>query len=163
MLIQRHNHRVVLSLLGNGIALDRAKDLAQEAWTRLMEQQRRGQLDRLQLPGLAITQASFLAKDSRRRELRAVPDDPSAALVELPNPAAGSEERYLTHERLDRALKVLASCPPSSQRVFKLFYEDPSIPHAQLAELVGLSVQRVRQIICEVRRTLRDAIEEPVS
>jgi DNA-directed RNA polymerase specialized sigma24 family protein len=38
-------------------------------------------------------------------------------------------------------------------------YEDPGVPHAEVAVKVGLSVQRVRQILCEVRKTLREALE----
>src|SRR4051812_48335576 len=39
-LVQKHNHRVVVSLLARGIRIDRAKDIAQDAWIRLIEQQR---------------------------------------------------------------------------------------------------------------------------
>src|SRR5271154_1359446 len=59
-LVQKHNHRVVVALLARGIPIDRAKDIAQDAWLRLVEQQREGRLSHLQLPGLAITQATFL-------------------------------------------------------------------------------------------------------
>ncbi|MGD0528051.1 MAG: hypothetical protein ABSE49_23155, partial [Polyangiaceae bacterium] len=59
-LVQRHNHRVVVALLARGVRVDKAKDIAQEAWMRLVEQQRQGRLERLQLPGLAIAQATFL-------------------------------------------------------------------------------------------------------
>src|SRR5262249_31325925 len=68
VLVQRHNHRVVLALLARGVRIDRAKDIAQEAWMRLVEQQRLGRLARLQLPGLAIAQATFLALEAARRE-----------------------------------------------------------------------------------------------
>ncbi len=160
LLIQRHNHRVVLSLLGRGIPIDRAKDLAQEAWTRLIQQQQDGRLARLDLPGLAITQATFLALDAARRDERGPVDDAPAAIDAIAHRGGGVEERLLERERLERALRALALCPPSAQRVFRLFYEDPSIPHAELAAQVGLSVQRVRQILCEVRKALRGALEE---
>src|ERR1700693_5455214 len=38
-LVQKHNHRVVVSLLARGVRIDRAKDIAQDAWMRLVEQQ----------------------------------------------------------------------------------------------------------------------------
>ena len=41
-LVARHNPRVVVALLGRGLPLERAKDIAQEAWLRLIEQQRAG-------------------------------------------------------------------------------------------------------------------------
>src|SRR5688500_4859484 len=59
-LIERHDHRVVVSLLARGVPLDRAKELAQETWLRLIENQRAGRLPALSLPGLAIVQAGFL-------------------------------------------------------------------------------------------------------
>ena len=41
-LISRHHRRVVVSLLAKGIRVDRAHELAQEAWTRLIQQQQTG-------------------------------------------------------------------------------------------------------------------------
>src|SRR5262245_35637441 len=41
-LIARHNRRVIVSLLARGMSVERAKDIAQEAWLRLVEQQRAG-------------------------------------------------------------------------------------------------------------------------
>ena len=67
-LVAKHDHRVVVSLLARGVRIDRAKDLAQEAWMRLVEQQRAGRLTHLQLPGLAIAQAGFLSLEAARRD-----------------------------------------------------------------------------------------------
>jgi RNA polymerase sigma-70 factor (ECF subfamily) len=41
-----------------------------------------------------------------------------------------------------------------------LIYENPDLPHAEAAAQVGLSVQRVRQILCEVRKRLRAVLSE---
>jgi hypothetical protein len=46
-LVQRHNQRVVVALLARGVRVDKAKDIAQESWIRLVEQQRQGRLERL--------------------------------------------------------------------------------------------------------------------
>src|SRR5262245_31417968 len=62
-LIARHHRRVVVSLLARGLRVDRARELAQETWTRLIQQQQRGLLTELRLPNLALTQAAFLATD----------------------------------------------------------------------------------------------------
>src|SRR5438045_1493857 len=59
-LIGRHNHKIVVALLARGIALEEARELAQETWLRLMQQQRTGKLAQLTLPGLAIVQAGYL-------------------------------------------------------------------------------------------------------
>jgi RNA polymerase sigma factor (sigma-70 family) len=161
-LVQRHNHRVVVSLLARGVRVDRAKDIAQEAWMRLVEQQRQGRLDRLQLPGLAITQAMFLSLEAQRREAntrRHDPIDEPAIAAALRDPQCDAESRLLTAERVSRALEVLATCSPSARKVFRLAYGGDGLSHAEVACRVGLSLQRVRQILCEVRAKLRAALE----
>jgi RNA polymerase sigma-70 factor (ECF subfamily) len=162
-LIEQHQHRVVLSLVAAGFGLDRARELANEAWVRLMEKERRGALAELKLPGLAIVQARFLAWDERRREaLRARHQDeagseaPEELLVDRrPDP----EQRLLTRQQARRALDAVAASPPSAQRLFKLLYAEPGLSHARAAEALGLSLQRVRQILCELRKRVRAALE----
>ncbi|HKE17429.1 MAG TPA: hypothetical protein VKB80_21290 [Kofleriaceae bacterium] len=163
VLIARHDHRVVLSLLARGMRMQRARELAQRTWTRLYAQQRAGRLDRLELPGLAIRQAAFLAlEDARSRP----PDDasldaaPAAAVID---PAASIEERLIRRDELRRAHAELERCPPAARRVFTFIHANPGMRHADAARALGLSVQRVRQILCEVRARLRAAIEtEPI-
>lgn len=155
-LIQRHNRRVIVSLLARGVPLDLALDLAQEAWARLVQQQASGKLARLDLPGLAIAQARFLALTHSRHSSKRSADvaggvDSSAA------PSA--EEALLSREQILRVQRALAGCTPSARRVFMLVYENPGMPHAVAARLAGLSIQRVRQILCEVRKKLRAAAE----
>src|SRR5688572_14936753 len=69
-LIQRHNRRVVVALLARCLRIDQAKDIAQETWLRLIEQQRAGKLPTLTLPGLALAQATFIACDAARKTAR---------------------------------------------------------------------------------------------
>jgi RNA polymerase sigma-70 factor (ECF subfamily) len=151
-LILKHNHRVVVSLLARGVRIDKAKDIAQDAWVRLIERQREGKLTHLSLPGLAVTQASFLALEEARRERRPFIDADEAC---LPDPAGDAETRLLTEERLSRAEEILGKCSPSARKVFRLAYSGEGLSHAEIAERVGLSLQRVRQIVCEVRKLLR--------
>ena len=155
-LIARHNPRVVLSLLALGCDPRHARELAHDAWARLVEQQRLGRLARLELPGLAIKQARFLYLDELRRRQNGGDDE----LAALPDPAPTAEERFLTRDQLARAEEVLAGCSESARRVFHILYENPGVPHAEAAAQVGLSVQRVRQILCEVRKQLRAVLEE---
>jgi RNA polymerase sigma factor (sigma-70 family) len=155
-LIQQHNQRVVVSLLACGVPVARAKELAHDAWSRLVEQQRLGRLPRLELPGLAIRQARFLWLDETRRRH----GDGDEALAQLADPAPNAEERFVSRAQLARAQATLATLPESAQRVFRLIYENPGIAHADAAAQVGLSVQRVRQILCEVRKQLRAALED---
>jgi RNA polymerase sigma-70 factor (ECF subfamily) len=161
-LVQRHNHRVVVTLLGRGVRIDRAKDVAQEAWMRLVEQQKAGKLDRLQLPGLAITQAVFLSLEAARRESgvrKHEPLDEPAIAASIADPRDDAERRLLTEERVEQAVEVLAGCSDSAKKVFRLAYGGDGLSHAEVAARVGLSLQRVRQILCEVRAKLRTALE----
>lgn len=159
VLVERHNHRVVLSLLAGGVRADRARDVAQDAWVRLWEQQRRGKLSALVLPALAITQARFLAIEHARRIDVTRPSAEEPAIRWVPDPAPGAEERIVGGEQLRRAQAALDACHPTAQRVFRAVYDDPDKPHADVAREVGLSLQRVRQIVCEVRKKLRAVLE----
>jgi RNA polymerase sigma-70 factor (ECF subfamily) len=159
-LVHKHNQRVVVALLARGVRADRAKDIAQEAWIRLIEQQRLGRLDRLVLPGLAITQAAFLAMEAARREAasRHQPID-ELVTAAIADPRADAESRMMTEERVARALEVLSGCSSSAKEVFRLAYGGDGLSHAEVAKRVGLSLQRVRQILCEVRAKLRVAMQ----
>lgn len=158
-LIEQHDRSVRLFLLSRGIPADRARELAQQTWLRLLEQSERGRLAELKLPGLAFRQAAFLASDERRRA-QAGSSLPSSSVEQPADPDGGAlEERLISREQLARAGRALAACSPSAQRVFRAVYESPERPHAEIAGELRLSVQRLRQVLCEVRRTLRDAME----
>lgn len=160
-LIKRHNHRVLVSLLARGIPMDRAKELVQETWLQLIEQQRRGRLQRIELPGLAIRQAFFLAMADLRRRHPGRAEPLTAFPVEVPVAVVDSVEReILTKQQLAQAQRALGECSESARQVFRLLYEDPDRAHLDVANEVGLSIQRVRQIICEVRKKLRPILEE---
>ncbi len=156
VLIGRHTHKVVVSLLARGLPLERAKEVAQETWVRLIEQQRAGRLTELTLPGLAIVQAGFLASNERRRTQR---HDPFTA---APDVACSQtlEDVAIGKQRLARVAAALQACPPGARRVFELVYDNPELGYADVAGRVGLSVQRVKQIVFEVRKRLRAALEE---
>jgi RNA polymerase sigma-70 factor (ECF subfamily) len=117
-LIRAHDRRVVLSLLASGVPLARAKEIAHDAWTRLIEQQRLGRLERLELPGLAIRQARFLWLDELRARDKSAESEPIDALVTVADPAPTAEERCLTQDQLTRAHRALADLPESSRRFF---------------------------------------------
>lgn len=159
-LISRHNRRVVLSLLAHGVLPAQAKEMAQEAWLRLITQADAKKLDRLELPGLAIRQALFLARSEARK-----PGQENESLDDAPEAATESPEaHFFNRERLQKAHELLQELSPSARAVFERLYGDPQLSHAEVAARVGLSVQRVRQIVCEVRKVLRAELErvEPV-
>jgi RNA polymerase sigma factor (sigma-70 family) len=155
VLIRRHDHRVVVALLARGVRLERARELAQETWLRLMERQRAGRLPQLSLPGLAIVQAGFLASNDHRRP-------PHESLVDQREPVSvgTAEDTAIGRQRLQLLARALDACPPGARRVFELVYDRPELSYAEVAAQVGLSVQRVKQIVFEVRKRLRAALEE---
>ena len=154
-LIARHNRRVVLSLLAHGVLPAQAKELAQEAWLRLITQADAKKLPRLELPGLAIRQALFLARSEARK-----PGQGAESLEDVPEAAIDSAEtQFFDRERLQKAHERLQDLSPSARAVFERLYGDPQLSHAEVAARVGLSVQRVRQIVCEVCKVLRAELE----
>jgi RNA polymerase sigma-70 factor (ECF subfamily) len=155
-LIERHNHRVVVSLLARGLLIDRARELAQETWLRLIESQRAGRLATLELPGLAIVQAGFLAANERRGLVPGADLDGET----LPAPGGSAEDRAIDRQQLERVRRALGACPPSARRVFEFVYDHPELTYAESAARLGLSSQRVKQIVCEVRKRLRLSLEE---
>jgi RNA polymerase sigma factor (sigma-70 family) len=162
-LIHLHHRGVVLSLVATGFEFRAAEELAHEAWARLMEKQQQGRLTELRLPGLAIAQARFLAWEDRRRQAlqrtRQVAPTDAAAEQQLVDRHPDPEQRLLNQQQARQALEVVSRAPASAQRLFCLLYAEPTLPHADAARALGLSVQRVRQILCELRKDVRAALE----
>lgn len=154
-LINRHNRRVLLALIAHGVLPAQAREMAQEAWLRLITRADAKQLSRLELPGLAIRQALFLAQSEQRKAGAQLESLETAAESE----AASAEELFFTRERLQKAHARVQDLSPSARAVFERLYGEPHLSHAEVAARVGLSVQRVRQIICEVRKVLRAELE----
>lgn len=157
-LINRHNRRVLLALIGSGVLPAQAREMAQEAWLRLITQADAKKLERLELPGLAIRQALFLAK-SEQRKPSSSPTEPLDEAAAQPS-ADDVEARYFSREQLRNAHARVQDLSPSARAVFERLYGEPHLSHAEIAARVGLSVQRVRQIICEVRKVLRAELED---
>lgn len=153
--IRLHDRRVYLSVLALGLPPDRAREITQTAWTRLIEQHAKGALAEIELPGLAIRQARFLAFNELKRHkteartLAAVPDAPSAP---------DAERVASSREEIERVLAALATCSPQARKIFRLVYATPGGSAASAAKEVGLSLQRVRQILCETRAQIRRSL-----
>jgi DNA-directed RNA polymerase specialized sigma24 family protein len=157
-LIARHNHKIVVSLLARGVGLDEARELAQETWLRLMQQQRTGKLTQLSLPGLAIVQAGFLAANDRRRG-RAWAAEAAAAGAGAGGTTRTLEDEAIGRQRLALLGRAWQDCPAGARRVFEQVYDNPELSYAEVAPRVGLSVARVKQIVFEVRKRLRAALD----
>jgi RNA polymerase sigma-70 factor (ECF subfamily) len=164
---RRHTRRVVVSLLARGMSLQTAEDLTQEAWIRLMQRQREGGLRSMRLPGLAVAQAGWLAREESRTRLRreaivgvSLPLSEATGGDEPVAPDAGPEQTAVGRECLEMVVAELRRCPSRAQQVFREVYGPAEASHADVARRLGLSVQRVRQIVCEVRARLRRALED---
>lgn len=166
-LARRHTHRVVIALLARGTALDTAEDLAQESWLRLLRNQQAGRLTTLSLPGLAIAQAEWLLREHRRSEKRRDSITgrtiPLSELAASEEPAAASPDPatvVIGQDRLDRVWEALKRCSPRAREVFGAVYGPTGRNHGEVARELGLSLQRVRQTLFEVRAHLRRAIRD---
>jgi len=156
--IRVNDHAVVVSLLALGLRPDRAREIAQATWLRLMEQEAAGALAEVELPGLAIRQARFLALDAIRRD--AAERQRLADALEV-DPASDDaiERRLAGRQELERVKKVLAGCSPRTRRLFDLLY-GRGLSAVEAAAELGISVQRARQLLCETRKKIRAALEE---
>jgi RNA polymerase sigma factor (sigma-70 family) len=154
--VRHHDRRVYLSVLALGLSPDRAREIVQATWARLIEQHAAGALTQLDFPGLAIRQARFLAlnelsrKKVEMRVLAAVPESPAEPDV---------DRVVASRQEMERVLDALATCSPTAKQIFRLVYATPGGNCASAAQAVGLSLQRVRQILCETRNHIRRALE----
>jgi RNA polymerase sigma factor (sigma-70 family) len=156
--MRRYARRVIVTLLARGIPLERAKELAQDAWMRVIQNHRAGKLPELHLPGVVIAQAEFLARDDWRRTSRrqARGMDASAEVDPDASPApADFEARMDARQQLRAVESVLRRASENARKVFFMTYGSEARPAAEIAEALGLSVQRVRQIACELRQEIR--------
>jgi RNA polymerase sigma-70 factor (ECF subfamily) len=120
-----------------------------------MEQHATGALTELEFPGLAIRQARFLALNELQRrkvEMRVLAAVPDSA------PPPDIDRVVASREQVERMLDALATCSPTAKRVFRIVYGNGGTC-ATAAQEVGLSLQRVRQILCETRSHIRKAME----
>lgn len=159
--VRTHRHTVVLALLSSGAPLDLAQELAHDAFVRLFEQWASGALTTIELPGLAIRQAMFLLTMQRRASSRAharvAPLEEASGVAHA---STSAPELVEARQALDSALETLRRCTPRQRAVLGAVLERPEAPQTELARHEGVSLQRFRQVLCEVRAHLRVAWEK---
>jgi len=79
------------------------------------------------------------------------------------DPEADPEGQAIRRERLDLIRKELTVCPPRARQIFLAVYGPGGRSHAEAARDFGLSVQRVRQVLCEVRARMRAGLRQTES
>ncbi|MEM9462007.1 MAG: sigma-70 family RNA polymerase sigma factor [Myxococcota bacterium] len=159
-MMRRHGRRVVVALVSRGVPLERAKELAQDAWMRVIDRHRAGLIREVSLPGLIITQAGFLARDDMRRtERRARLGEPNRQASR--DVALDLEQQLDARQQLRVVRSVLDRASPNARRVFELLYGEKALTPNETAAELGLSVQRVRQIVCEIRKRIRAELVHP--
>src|SRR5439155_21217242 len=101
----------------------------------------------------------------RHETIMSGPDAAAAATADDVDgdPKADPEEQAIRRDRLDLILRELAACPPRARQIFRAVYGASGRSQAEVARDLGLSVQRVRQAVCEVRARMRAALKEPES
>lgn len=161
-LIEQHSRRVVVALLARGVPLERAKDLADDAWVRIIQQHRAGRLPELKIPGIVIMQALFLARDAQRVAMRrANVETRLGGDLGIHGETPDVEHQLLAREQLRRIEKVVEAASPTARRVFELSWGDANKSAEEVASEIGISLQRVRQITCELRKRIRTALGGP--
>ena len=154
--LRRHGRRVIVALMGRGLRPARAKELAQDAWLRVIQNHRRGKLRELKVPGVVIAQANFLALDDRRRSEQRHSHDSLESSHEAATLAEDAlEGRVAARHQLRKIQRVVERAHPNARRVFEMTYGGEARSAAEIAEALGLSLQRVRQITCELRKKIR--------
>jgi DNA-directed RNA polymerase specialized sigma24 family protein len=154
--VAEHDHQLIISLLAAGLRLDEARDVAQEAWLRVMESASAGRLAKVELPGLVIRQASFIVVDRHRARRLRVPA-PLQEVEALPAPETAEGHTH-ARELLEVVNAELATATPRARGVFLSVLRSPDEAHQSLAAKEGLSLQRFRQVLCEVRAKLRRGV-----
>ncbi len=155
----QHHHTVVLALLANGARLDEARELAHDAWARIYEQHETAKITTVEWPGLIIRQACFLLAESRRRAVqRAARDTAVDHATTLADVRSSPEDTVAGRELLGAVNEALATASPRERAVLTAVMTRPDAQHAELAQREGVSLQRFRQILCEVRAHLRSAL-----
>jgi RNA polymerase sigma-70 factor (ECF subfamily) len=155
-LVSRHQQRVLVSVLALGLPPAQAREIVQETWLALVQKQRAGKLDRLDLPGLAIAQARFLALDALRAMGRGAGREIAETQPVWPGP--NPESQALQRAQVARILRLLERCPRHKRQMFLMYYGQQRTAQS-IAEELGVTTQHVRQSLYETRMELRAALE----
>ena len=87
------------------------------------------------------------------------PTTAAAELERRADPAPGPELAASQRQEVERLFAAIRTLPPAHRQVLTLALEE--LPHAEIAEVLGLSVSNVAVRLFRARTALRSALEEP--
>lgn len=129
-------------------------DLAQEVlvavWEALTRHRGEGSLRSFVL---RIAHNRGLSHAWRRARLPAVEQEP----LEAPDPRPGADDLLATGQRTERLLRHLRALPLGQRQVLTLALE--GLPHAEIAAIVGTSVENVAVRLGRAREALRRSLQ----
>jgi RNA polymerase sigma-19 factor, ECF subfamily len=145
-----------------------AEELAQEVYLRLLRVENPG---RVKCPQAYMYRVAVNALQEFRAREDSSPVAFDSALVERLSERAGDEspshDEWLDTQANERALEGLIAQLPPMQRKVLLMATSQGLPHAQIGEVLGISVRTVRNHLyralyfCRRQMSLKDGKESP--
>ncbi len=135
--------------------LERARDVVQDTFLRLCEQDR-AELDGRLAPWL-YTVCRRRALDVRRKEHRMHATE-STRLAECSDNGVGSAEKTETRELHQAALDLLAELPENQQEVVRLKFQS-GLSYREIGDVTGLSVSNVGYLLHVALKTVRQRLQ----
>lgn len=135
--------------------LERARDVVQDTFLRLCEQDR-AELDG-RLAAWLYTVCRRRAIDVRRKEQRMQTTE-AARLVEQPDGGMSLAQESETHEMHRAALELLGSLPENQQEVVRLKFQN-SLSYREISDVTGLSVSNVGYLLHVALKTIRQQLQ----
>jgi RNA polymerase sigma-70 factor (ECF subfamily) len=152
-IVRRHGGRLRALALGFSGGAAEADDIVQETFWSLWRNARRWQPGGPPLAAYLARIATNRAIDAgRRRRLRRFFGLEDAA--EIADPDAAADERLAAASELQAVVRDIRALP-ARQRAAILFAADGERANAEIAEIMGLSIGAVEQLLVRARRTLR--------
>ena len=159
IVVARYQVLILSIFLGYAITHSRAKEMCQEVWLKLYLRARNGLIEVLSLPGLPIREARYRAIDELRGQRRAGQTAPLSS-VTLPSLEPSAEEQASRRSELFQARRMLRALP-KRQRQVMLLAAVRGTPHAEVAQMLGISTARAKQTLSDARARLRRIRQMP--
>jgi RNA polymerase sigma factor (sigma-70 family) len=142
-LFRDHNRTLVLFLASRLRDMQAAREVAQEAYVRVLQLEAPGALSFMRAYLFKV--AANLAVDRLRRQSARVRLDPVIEFEDFLDQAT-PERNAIAHEELERLAAVIAELPPKYQEAFRLHRVDDE-SFEDIARRMGLKERMVRRYV----------------